>query len=80
MTAGGSGREALRDRLAAQIDEALRLCDQLGMLRIGCHLQMARDLVGDAAWQPAPAESPPRTGDPPWPRAEESDRPPPARP
>jgi hypothetical protein len=79
MTAGGSGRETLRDRLATQIDEALRLSDQLGMLRVGCHLQMARDLVGEAAWQPTPAQSPPTTGEPPWPQAEGPDRPPPAR-
>jgi ubiquitin len=48
----------IRDRLAARIDEALDLCDQLGMHRAGCHLQMARDLVGGEIWQSALPESP----------------------
>jgi hypothetical protein len=57
MIAGGPERDDVRERLGEALDKALGLCDQLALGRIGCHVQMARDLLGEEAWQPAGAAS-----------------------
>jgi hypothetical protein len=38
---------ALRRRLGAEIDRALETSDYLGATLVGCHLQMARDLLDE---------------------------------
>jgi hypothetical protein len=68
MIAEGPERDDLRERLGEALDEALGLCDQLALGRIGCHVQMARDLLGEEAWQPAGAESSIR----PWPECDDT--------
>lgn len=64
MITDEAGRDGLRERLGEALDEALSLCDQLALGRIGCHVQMARDLLGEEAWRPAgnPSDIPPWPG------------------
>lgn len=38
---------AVHRRLGAEIDQALQTSEYLGATLIGCHLQMARDLLGE---------------------------------
>lgn len=65
----GPTQDSLRERLAARIDLALDLSDQLGTGLVGCHLQMARDLLGESLFVEGLA--PARPADtPPWPEPE----------
>jgi hypothetical protein len=68
MTGERPEHDSLRERLGDALDEALGLCDQLALGRIGCHVQMARDLLGEEAWQPAGVAN----NIPPWPAQDHS--------
>jgi len=49
---------AVRRRLGAEIDQALQTSEYLGATLIGCHLQMARDLLGEPTEPPGPFPDP----------------------
>jgi hypothetical protein len=53
MPPAASEPDNLQQRLAGEIEQALMTCDDLGLARVGCHLQMARDLLADETWRAA---------------------------